>query len=161
MDKIFQRLIASNFSEFPGLTVDAFIPVPEALVNEILQAVLQGNKDITSCHVTIKGDNRVLVNLKIPKWPWPLNLKLRLFGSVDFTHSPKIRAFLENNILLGKLGSLFKALPEGITLYDDQVAVDIESFLPPEQKQLLTLVKSVDIRTAENKVIMDVSVKVH
>ena len=157
MDVIFRRLINNNLSELPGLTVDATIPVPERLVNEILVAALQGNKNIESCQVSIGSQNRVTMNVKTPLWPWPLNLKLKLFGSVDFSGSPKVRAFLENNILLGKLGAMFKALPDGIVLYEDQVSVDIGSFLQTaEQKRILELVKSVDIRTEEHRIIFDV-----
>lgn len=78
---------------------------------------------------------------------------------MDFTGSPKVRAFLENNLLLGKLGALFKALPEGIRIYDDQVVVDIGSFLSPEQNELLKLVKSADIQTTEGTVILDVRIE--
>jgi hypothetical protein len=93
-------------------------------------------------------------------WPWPLNLKLKLFSSVELKPSPKIRAFLENNLLLGKLGSLFKGLPNWITFYNDQVAIDLGAFIKPEQKRLLELVKSVDIKTEESKIIFDVIARV-
>ena len=86
--------------------------------------------------MSIAGQNRVFVKLKTTILPWPLDLKLKLFKSVDLARSPRIRASLENNLLLGKLGSFFKALPEGIKLYGNQVVVDIESFLStPEQKK--------------------------
>ena len=156
MDKIFSRLAEDNFSELAGLSVDASIPVPQLLVNEIIQAELERNRNITSCHVTIHRENRVDVDLKTPMWPWPLNLKLRLFSSVELKPSPKIRAFLEKNLLLGKLGSLFKGLPNWIALYNDQVAIDLGSFIKLEQKRLLDLVKSVDIKTEESKIIFDV-----
>ena len=156
MDKIFSRLAEDNFSELAGLSVDASIPVPQLLVNEIIQAELERNRNITSCHVNIHRENRVVVYLKTPMWPWPLNLKLRLFNSVELKPSPKIRAFLENNLLLGKLGSLFKGLPNWIALYNDQVAIDLGSFIKLEQKRLLDLVKSVDIKTEESKIIFDV-----
>jgi hypothetical protein len=86
-------------------------------------------------------------------------LKIQLFGAVDLSNSPKVRAFLENNALLGKLGALFKVLPAGITLYNDQVAVDLDHFLPQEYKKFLPLVKSVDIRTEESKLILDVKIE--
>jgi hypothetical protein len=157
MDVIFRRLINNNLSELPGLTLDATVPVPERLVNEILVAALQDNQNIESCQVSIGSQNRVTMNVKTPLWPWPLNLKLKLFGSVDFSGSPKVRAFLENNILLGRLGAIFKALPEGIVLYKDQVSVDIGSFLQTaEQKRILELIKAVDIRTEEHRIIFDV-----
>ncbi len=94
--------------------------------------------------------------------PWPLNLKLKLDKSVDLASysSPKIRAWMENNLLLGSLGSLFNALPEGIKLYGDQVVIDLGAFLrTPEQKRLLSLVKSVGIRTEEGKVILDAKIE--
>jgi len=159
MDKIFQRIIDDNFSELPGLVVDASIPVPESLVNEIIQTTLRGNRTISRCRVTISPDNQVAADVKSPLLPWTFHLKMKLFGSVDFTGSPKVRAFLENNLLLGKLGALFKALPEGIKIYDDQVVLDIGSFLSPEQKELLSLVRSVNIKTEEGKVLLDVKIE--
>jgi hypothetical protein len=160
MDAIFQRLIEDNFSELPGLEVDARIPVPERLVNEIITASLAGNKNIEYCRVSIGGQNRVTANLKTPLWPWPLNLKLKLFREVDFSGSPKVRAFLENNILLGKLGALFKALPAGIVLYEDQISVDVGSFLQSaEQKRYLQLVKAVEISTEAGRIIFDVKIQ--
>src|SRR5512133_2637320 len=149
MDEILQRLIDTNFSELPGLCVETSIPVPENLVNEITQSALQGNRSITYCRLRISRDNRVIADVKSPLLPWSMHLKLKLFRSVDFTGPPKVRAFLENNLLLGKLGSLLKVLPKGITIRNDQLAMDIEVFLPSELKRLLTLVKSIDIRTEE------------
>ena len=160
MDAIFRRLVDDNFSELPGLEVNASVPVPERLVNEIIAASLQGNKNIEYCRVSIGEQNRVTANLKTPLWPWELKLKLKLFGEVDFSSSPKVRAFLENNVLLGKLGALLKALPEGILLYEDQVSVDLGSFLKtPEQKRYLDLVKAVGIRTETGTIIFDVKIQ--
>ena len=161
MDSVFQRLVDNNFSELAGLAVDASIPVPEHIVNEIIAAAMRENKNITYGRVSIGGQNRVAVALKTSLWPWPFNLKLRLFSSVDLTSSPKVRAFLENGIVLGRLGSLLKALPAGISLYKDQIVVDIGSFLQtPEQKRMLDLVRSVEIRTEPAKIIFDLKIGV-
>jgi hypothetical protein len=160
MDAIFQRLIDSNFSELTGLEVNASVPVPELLVNEIIAASLRGNKNLEYCRVSIGGQNRVTADIKSPLWPWPFHLKLKLFREVDFSGSPKVRAFLENNVLLGKLGVLFKALPPGIVLYEDQISVDIGSFLQTsEQKRYLKLVKAVEIRTEIGTIIFDVKLQ--
>lgn len=160
MDSIFHRLVDSNFSELKGLEINASIPVPEPLVNEIIDASLQGNKNLEYCRVSIGRQNRVTADIKSPLWPWPFHLKLKLFQEVDFSGSPKVRAFLENNILLGKLGALFKALPEGIVLYEDQISVDLGSFLQTaEQKRYLRLVKEVEIRTEAGTIIFDVKLR--
>lgn len=161
MEEIFQRILDNNFSDLKGLTVDASLPVPGQLINEIITAALQGNKNIEYCQVSIGGQNRVTVKLKTTMLPWPLDLKLKLFRSVDLARSPRIRASLGNNLLLGKLGSFFNALPEGIKLYDSQVVLDIGSFLrTPEQKRYLDLIKSAEINTEEGKVILDVKIRV-
>ena len=163
MDKIFQKLIDTNFSDLPGTTVDASIPVPQALINEVLKEALRGNKNIASCQVAVHAQNRVSATVKTTLLPWPLNLKLKLDKEVDFASysSPKVRAWLENNRLLGSLGSFFKALPEGVKLYGDQIVIDLGAFLrTPEQKQILALVKSVGIQTEPGKLILDVNVQV-
>ena len=163
MDKIFQRLVANNFSELKGTSVDVFVPVPQSLINELIAASLRGNKSIESCQVTVQPQNRLAVAVKTTLLPWPIQLKLKLDKFVDFESfaSPKLRAWLENNRLLGSLGSLFNALPEGIKLYGDQVVIDLGSFVrTPQEKQWLALIKSVDIRTEVGKVILDVKAKI-
>jgi hypothetical protein len=160
MDKIFQKIIANNFSDLKGLTADVSIPVRQQLINEIIETALQGNKNIDSCQVSIGGQNRVSVNLRAILLPWPLNLKLRLDKSVDFTDSPKIWASLENNLLLGTLVSFFKGLPKGINISGNQVIVDIGSFLRPQERKYLDLIKSAEINTEEGKVILDARVEV-
>jgi hypothetical protein len=56
---------------------------------------------------------------------------------------------------------MFNALPEGIKIYGNQLVVDLEAFLrPPGQKRLLDLVKSVEIKTEEGKVILDARMRI-
>jgi hypothetical protein len=161
VDEIFRNLIESNFSDLRGLTVDASVPVPQQLVNEIIAAVIQGNANIHDFEAIVHRQNRVSINLKTPLWPWPLELKLRLDDRVDFSGSPKIRAWLESNILLARIGSSLKALPAGISIHHDQVLADIESFLStPEQKRLLGWIRSVEIKTDEGKMIFDIKILV-
>ena len=161
MNEIFQKIIDNGFADLDGLAVDASIPVPQQTINEIIKAALQGNQNIEYCRVSIGKENRVSVNLKITLWPWPLNLKIWIFKSVDLTRSPRIRALLENNVLLGKLGSFFKALPEGIKLYGDQIVIDVGSFLQTEQqRKFLNLIKSVEVQTEEGKMIFDVKIRI-
>ena len=161
MDNIFQKIIDNGFSDLSGLTVDASIPVPQYMINEILEAALQGNKNLDYCQASIGAQNWVSVNLKTSIWPWPFNLKLRLFRLVDITPAPKIRARLENHVLLGKVGSFLKALPEGVNIYGDQIVVDIGHFLhTPEQKRILDLIKSAEIRTEEGRVILEVKIEI-
>ncbi len=163
MDKIFQKIINNNFSDLKGTIVDASIPVAEYLINEFIEAALRGDKNIESCRVSIHQQNRINVNLKTTLLPWSLNLKLKLDSAVDFASysSPKIRAWLENNILLGRVGSFFNVLPEWVKLYGEQIVLDLGVFFTTaEQKRLLDLVKSVGIRTEEGKVILDLTIKV-
>ena len=140
MDAIFEKIIANNFSDLKGLTADATVPVPEYLVNDLLQATLQGNKSIKDCQLYIHTDNRVSLDLKTTLLPWTLHVQLRLDKSVDYASfgSPKLRGWLENNRLLGSLGSFLNLLPDGIKLYGNQVVIDLGTFVEtPEQRRLL------------------------
>lgn len=160
MDKIFQRLIDANFEALDGLTVDASIPVTEQLANEIIATALQENPELEYCRVKIQRENRITCDVKSPRWPWPFNVKLRLFGSVDFTGSPTLRAFLENNILLGQLGSLFHALPDEVRIFEDQVSVDLGTFVrSQEHKALLALIETLEIRTEEGRIFFDIKIR--
>jgi len=162
MDKLFQKIIANNFSDFAGLVADATIPVPEYLINELVAEFLRGNKNVTSCRIQVEPENLFVVNLRTPLFPLTFNLKLRLDRAVDFKDSPKIRARLENNALLGTLGSFFSnVLPPGIKMDGNQIVVDLGSFLrTPQEKRLLELVKSAEIHTVERVVVLDVKVRV-
>jgi hypothetical protein len=163
MENVFQKVIDNNFSDLKGTTVDAFIPVPQSLLNELIEAALGGNKSISSIHASVHPQNRVSLDVKTALLPWILHLRIKLDTSVDFASysSPKIRAWMENNRLLGSLGSLFNALPEGIKLYGDQVVIDPGAFLrTPDQKRILEHIKSIGIRTEEGKLILDVKIKV-
>ena len=163
MDKIFQKIIDNNFSDLKGTTVDASIPVPQSLLNELIEASLKGNKSISSIYASVHPQNRVAVDVKTTLLPWSLNLKLKLHTSVDFASysSPKIRAWMENNRWLGSLGSFFNALPEGVKLYGDQVVIDLGAFLrTTEQKRILALIKSVGIRTETGTLILEVRAEV-
>jgi hypothetical protein len=162
MEETLQRLINDNFSELTGLTVHASIPLPGKLVNEFVQSAMQGNKNITDCYVAIHTGNRIVVNLKTPLWPWPLNLKLKLEPFVDFTTGAKIKVSLENFGLLGKLGAVLNALPQGITMQDDLITIDIPSFLKtPEQRKWLMLIRSMEISTEEAKASIDIDIAVN
>ena len=163
MEKIFQRVINNNFTELKGTTVDASVPVPQSLINELIVEALKGNKNISSVRASIHPQNRVSVDVKTTLLPITLNLKLKLDTSVDFASyaSPKLRIWMENNRFLGSLGALFNALPEGIKLYGDQIVIDIGAFLrTPEQRRLLNLVKSAGIQTEDGTVILDINVEV-
>jgi len=163
MDRILQKIIKNNFSDFKRAIVDASVPVPQSLVNEFIAVALEGNKNLASIQAAIHPQNRISLNMKTTLLPWVLNLKLKLDKEVDFASyaSPKIRAWLENNRLLGSLGALFNVLPEGIKLYGDQVVVDLGAFLrEPEYRRLLSLVKSVGIRTEEGRIILDARIEV-
>lgn len=163
MDKIFRRLIDTDFSELKGTSLDASIPVPQSLINELVAATLKGNKNIAALQVTVQPQNRLALDVKTTLLPWPINLKLKLDSSVDFASysSPKLRAWMENNRLLGSLGALFNAMPPGIKLYRDQVVIDLAAFLrTPQQKRYLAMVKSVGIQTESGKVILDVRMEI-
>lgn len=157
MDEIIQRLIRDRLSELAGLAIAATLPVPERLVNEIVGMAIRGNKNISYCRVAISRQNRVSVNLKTPRWPWPLELKLRLERTVNPTRSPVLLAQLENQVLLGRLGSFFKVLPNGIDIRGGQVFVDLRAFVrDPEQQVFLEMVQAIEIRTEESRVILDI-----
>ena len=83
MDAIFEKIIANNFSDLKGLIADVTVPVPEYLVNDLLQATLQENKSIKDCQLYIHADNRVSLDLKTTLLPWTLHVQLRLDKSVD------------------------------------------------------------------------------
>ena len=163
MEKVFQRIIHNNFSDFQGAIADARVPVPESLLNELTGAALEANHNIESCRISVHPHNRATVRVKTRLLPISLDLKIKLDSSVDFASysSPKLRAWMENNRWLGMAGSLFRALPEGVRLYGNQIVIDLGYFLrTQEQRRILEMVKSVGINTEEGKVILDINLQV-
>lgn len=160
MEKILQHLIDNNFVELDGLIAHASIPVSEQLANEIIAMTLQENPQLEYCRVKIHTENRITCDVKSPRWPWPFKAKLRLFSEVDLAGSPTIRAFLENYVLLGQLGSLFNVLPQEIRIYKDQVAVDLGALLKlQDQKSLLELVDAIAISTEDGKIFIYIRIR--
>ena len=45
-------------------------------------------------------------------------------------------------------------------MYRDQIVIDLGAFLKPEQRRMLDLVKSIDVKTLEGKLILDVKIEV-
>src|SRR5688500_19337575 len=82
VNQIFQRIVNNDFAELDGLAVDVSIPVSQELINEIIEAALQGNQNIEYCRVSIGEQNRISVNVKTTRWPWPIILKDWVFPSV-------------------------------------------------------------------------------
>jgi hypothetical protein len=163
MDRVFQRIIHNHFSELKGTVIEASVPVSQSLINELIQLSLQESKNIESIQVTVHPENRVSAAVKTTVLPWPLNLRLKLDRSVDFASysSPKIRAWMENNRLLGSVGAFLNMLPEGVKVYGDQIVVDLGTWLPtPEQRKYLDLVKFVGIDTGEGQVNLHVRVEI-
>ena len=161
VNKILQKIIENDFAELDGLAVDASIPVPQEMINEIIAAALQGNQNIEYCRVNIGEQNRMSITVKMTRWPWPVNLKVWVFKSVDITPAPKIRVLLENNVILGKLSSFFKALPEGVKLYGEQIVIDVRPFLKTEQqKKFLAMLKFMEIQTEKGELIFDVQIRI-
>lgn len=160
MDQLFQQIMDGNFAEAGGLTVNASITLSELLLNELIDLSLQGNQSITQCRVSIGEQNRIEVTLHTPLWPWPVHLSLQLFHSIDLSRSPTMRAFLENHVLLGKLGSFLKVLPEGIRIYEDQLSVDLGAFVrDPQHKRILALVRSIEIHSEKGQLTLDIRVE--
>lgn len=160
MDKIFQRLMDGDLTEVNGFTVDAGITVSEELANEIVALIIEDTPQVESCRVKIHAENRIALDVKSSLWPWPLQVKLRLFRSVDVADSLRLRAFLENHLLLGKLGSLLKLLPDGIQFYEDQVSIDLSAFASShEQSALLSWIKTAEISTEEGRLLVDVGIR--
>lgn len=164
MDKIFEKIVQDNFSALRGASVDAVIPIPQALINEIIATAIKGNKNIAFARASIHPQNRVSMDVKTTLLPFTLNLKLKLDTSVDLASysSPKVRVWMENNRLLSSLGSMLNALPEWIKLYGDQIVIDLGAFLrTPQQKRLLELVRDVGIQTEEGRVVLNAKIEVN
>ncbi|HET9914321.1 MAG TPA: hypothetical protein VFQ13_20675, partial [Anaerolineales bacterium] len=69
MEEIFQKIIGNGFSDLAGLTANASIPMSGSLINEIIAVVLEGDKTIESCQVSIHEQNRVSMRLKTSLLP--------------------------------------------------------------------------------------------
>jgi hypothetical protein len=128
--------------------------VSQSLINEIIAWMLQGDRIIRACEVSLHAGNQISVHLRMNIFPWSLHLRLKLDKSVDFSSfsSPKVRAWLETHRLLAGVGAFFRLLPDWIRLYGNQVVLDLGYFpREPEQRRILELVKSAEIRTEEGK----------
>lgn len=127
-----ERQREQAYGGFVGATAHAHIPIRQAVVDDVMQALLaQCSPIIQHVQVTIVDHNRLEVLLVLSKWhmsrEFVIDLEIEPF--IDVARAPVIRLWLpRRQRLLGTLAQLFTGLggqlPPGIYFTSELIEVD-------------------------------------
>ena len=132
-----ERQREQAYAGFVGATVHARIPIRQAVVDDMMQALLaRCSPSIQHLQVIIVDHNRLEVSLVLSKWHitrhFVIDLEIEPF--IDIAHAPVLRLWLpRRQRLLGTLVQLFTGfgghLPPGIYLTSNLIEVDLGQLL--------------------------------
>lgn len=106
LQEFITRQRAANFAGFSGTAIDILLPVPEGLLNKIIQEKIGPSPGaLQQMHLTCKAQNVLNLNFTIRKWLFTkhFNLDLAVERSLHFPDAPKLQAWLPPNTVLENL----------------------------------------------------------
>ena len=135
---------AKHFAAFAGASAEVTLPIPQAVLNEVLAAqVLPRAPALGRLDVVIQPDNRldVVVASGRVRWLPPLTVPLRVEPEV--APGPRLRMRLEGGGLVARLAPWAVRLGEGrvrgVTLEGRSLEVDVSALLAPHDAQTLAI----------------------
>jgi hypothetical protein len=133
---LFRERTGLDLGEFGGSTLAGEIPVTEALVNRLLAQKLAQHAQIGSLRVQAQPNDSVAIQV-VPRarlMP-PVNITARIERQPEFPANPvlllrwSMPAAGPLALFAGPMLSYFKAMPPGIRMDGDRVAVDLRELL--------------------------------
>jgi hypothetical protein len=133
---LFRERTGLDLGEFGGSTLAGEIPVTEALVNRLLAQKLAQHAQIGSLRVQAQPNDSVAIQV-VPRarlMP-PVNITARIERQPEFPANPvlllrwSMPAAGPLALFAGPMLSYFKAMPQGIRMDGDRVAVDLRELL--------------------------------
>lgn len=125
----FRELAGFGIEELPGAAVDADVPLPDAIVTRLAQRYMPASVPVTDLQIQALDNDELLVLIGLRLLP-----QMRLHLRIEQQPEPDV-PILGLRWSLPKLGplamlaapvlSIFKALPEGIDVEGDRIAINV------------------------------------
>ena len=132
IERVLRRQLADGFPDVRGAQAALTLPLSERLLNEVLAETIPRSAHITDLQVTPEASDRFTVRFRLGSSALVPRLKVIL--AID--RQPELPAFpvivlrLETTGLMTFAGPVLRglnALPEGITVKEDRIHVDLRA----------------------------------
>ncbi len=134
--QLIEQQRATRYADFVGAAVRGRIPIPEAVINDLLSVALIDNSVIHDLHVILHGDQVIEVSMTVHKWIFHKRIVLDLVVEplVVFAHSPTIRLWLpQSHHVLRSAAHLLTTvggwLPRGVRVSGRLLEIDLGEIL--------------------------------
>ena len=152
---LFRERTGLDLGELAGSTLAGEIPISDALVNRMLAEKLAQHAQIGSLRVQAQPNDSVAIQV-VPRarlMP-PMNIIARIEGQPEFPANPMLRlrwsmpAAGPLALFAAPMLSYFKAMPQGIRMDGDRVAVDLRELLRARGlDDVIAFVRKLDVHT--------------
>jgi hypothetical protein len=148
---------AAGLEAFRGAVVEGTLPLRESVLNgAIQQTVLKSGSSLRDLRLSLPGGSRIVVDLTaaVLLFTKRVQLVLEIEPLVDFQQNPVLRMRIVSSSLglIGGLlaeivGSAFKHFPEGVSITNQVITVDLGAMLRQNKLgDLAPLVKTLGFR---------------
>jgi len=132
LERVLQRQLADGFPDVRGAQAAITLPISERLLNELLAETIPRSVPVTDLRVTPEAGDRFVVRFRVGSSSLVPRLKivLAIEAQPDLPALPILVLRLETTglmMLAGPVLRLFNALPDGITVKDDRIHVDLRA----------------------------------
>jgi hypothetical protein len=132
LERVLQRQLAEGFPDVRGAQAAVTLPISERLLNEVLAETIPRSVPVTDLRVTPEAGDRFVVRFRVGSSSLVPRLKivLAIEAQPDLPALPILVLRLETTglmMLAGPVLRLLNALPDGITVKDDRIHVDLRA----------------------------------
>ena len=162
-----RRRRAEGFAAFSGAAVSIRLPLREAVLTDLLRALLRPGGVVRDVSAAFGPGNRLKLTVSsisfgfVKRW----NLDFDVARAVDFAQDPRLRLKLVSGGLLGfapaKLVNALVAMPPGLTYTTGVLSIDLKALLENgAMGDLAPLVRTIGVTGESGVFIFDIWLRV-
>ena len=157
LSEIVRERSGLELREFAGTTLAGEIPLGDALVNRLLADRLAGHSQIAAVRVQAQSNDSVAIQVEPrARLMPPINIAARVERQPDFPLDPTLLlrwsmpAAGPLALLAAPVLGYFKAMPAGIRMDGDRIAVDVRELLHLRGlDDIVALIRKLEIHTRQ------------
>jgi hypothetical protein len=162
---IVEQLRASQFAAVKGARVSLSIPVPEALLNELIATMMPASAPVRELRVRPQAANRLAVRARASRLDFlpPVTISLQIEQQPQLPDTPLVVRILSLPGLLSVAGALLSpgSLPAGIRLDRDRVLIDVRQLIEKQGfADIVPLIERLHVSSEDGRLLLDVDVRV-
>jgi hypothetical protein len=164
--RLLEDLRASHFAALAGARVSASVPIPEALLNELVAAAIPAGGPVRDVSLHPKAGNRIAVRARLARADFlpPVTLTAEIERQPELPDGPLVLRILSLPGLMALAGaamSMSSVLPPGVRMENQRLLVDLPVLLERRgYAEVLRFLESIHVKTEEGRVLVDVTARV-